>query len=43
MGGFNFLYLQFSMYNMKWSLPFARNSDLGDFCGHVFITMNFIF
>jgi hypothetical protein len=43
MGVFNFLYLQFSPSNLKWSLLFARSSDLGDPCGHVFITVSYFF
>jgi hypothetical protein len=41
-GCFHFFYLQFSSYNLKWSLTIARSSDLGDLCGHVFIMKLYI-
>jgi hypothetical protein len=42
-GGFNSFYLQFSPSNLKGSLLFARSSDLGDPCGHMFIMVSLSF
>jgi hypothetical protein len=40
MSGFNFFYLQFSPYILKWLIFFARTSDLGDSYGQTFIPKN---